>query len=112
MRLIGLYPNEKTLKQFCVQTANVDQKDIDGNGRGDVCDDYDRDGLITIKDNCPSDPNRNQIDTDGDGLGDVCDKEESRLTEKNPWLPWAGMGFAAVVLVLLITLMLRPKAQS
>lgn len=97
------------LQDNCVREANTDQKDIDGNGRGDVCDDFDRDGLITKNDNCPNQPNRNQLDTDGDGLGDVCDDEESRITEKNPWLPWVGMGFAAVVLIGLIVITLKPK---
>jgi hypothetical protein len=98
------------LQDNCVQTANADQEDKDGNGRGDVCDDFDRDGLINSKDNCQNDPNRNQMDTDGDGLGDPCDGEESRITEKNAWLPWAGMGIAAVVLVALIAMMMKPKA--
>lgn len=96
----------------CVQTANADQKDIDGNGRGDACDDFDKDGLVTVKDNCPNNPNRNQVDTDGDGVGDACDGEESRITERNAWLPWAGMGFAAVVLLLLMVTMLKSKTQS
>ncbi len=99
------------LQDNCVQTPNADQKDIDGNNRGDACDDFDRDGLITIKDNCPSEPNSNQMDTDSDGIGDVCDAEESRITEKNAWLPWAGMGFAAVVLVGLGVSMLRQKKE-
>ena len=99
------------MQDNCVQTSNADQKDIDVNGRGDVCDDFDRDGVINMKDNCPNDPNRNQADTDGDGIGDACDSEESRITEKNAWLPWAGMGFAAVVLVLLGASMLKPKSK-
>jgi hypothetical protein len=49
------------------------------------------------------------MDTDSDGIGDVCDTEESRITEKNAWLPWAGMGFAAVVLVGLGVSMLKQK---
>jgi hypothetical protein len=82
----------------CVYVANVDQKDVDGNERGDVCDDFDQDRLLNSKDNCPNDPNLNQQDTDGDGIGDVCDGQESRVTERYAWIPWAGIGFATLVL--------------
>lgn len=83
----------------CVNTPNADQADLNANGRGDVCDDFDRDGVVNSKDNCPNDTNSDQRDTDGDKIGDVCDGEESRITEKYAWLPWAGIGFAALVLV-------------
>ncbi|MBI5754132.1 thrombospondin type 3 repeat-containing protein [Candidatus Peregrinibacteria bacterium] len=91
----------------CVNTSNPDQKDVDGNGKGDVCDDFDRDGIINARDNCPEYPNRDQKDTDGDGIGDVCDKEESRITERLTWLPWAGMGIAAIVVIGLFSITLR-----
>ena len=80
---------------------------MDGNGRGDACDDFDRDGVINSKDNCPNNPNRNQLDTDGDGIGDVCDREESRVTERYPWLPWLGIGFVALVLLGLFVMVAR-----
>jgi len=92
------------IRDNCISVANPDQQDVNKNGRGDVCDDFDQDGIINAKDNCPNNPNRNQIDTDSDGIGDVCDKEESRITERNTWIPWAGIGFAAVVLVVLLAL--------
>lgn len=88
----------------CVNTANADQKDEDNNGRGDACDDFDRDGVINTKDNCLNRPNVNQADTDGDEIGDACDEEESRLTERYKWFPWIGIGFAAVVLIVLFAL--------
>jgi hypothetical protein len=91
----------------CVLVANQDQGDVDGNGRGDACDDFDKDGLMNSKDNCPNDPNVNQVDTDGDKIGDVCDEEESRVTERYAWIPWVGMGFAGLVVVLLVILVLR-----
>lgn len=100
------------IQDNCVLNANTDQADINTNGRGDVCDDYDQDGRINAIDNCPNEPNRDQIDTDGDEKGDVCDGEESRITEKYTWLPWAGMGFAALVLLVLLALMLKPALTS
>ncbi|MEK7497212.1 MAG: thrombospondin type 3 repeat-containing protein [Patescibacteria group bacterium] len=88
----------------CISTINPDQIDVNRNGRGDACDDFDQDGLINTRDNCPNIPNRNQIDTDGDKIGDVCDNEESRTTEKYPWLPWVGIGFAGLVLIILLAI--------
>ncbi|MCA9354718.1 MAG: thrombospondin type 3 repeat-containing protein [Candidatus Kaiserbacteria bacterium] len=97
----------------CVQMSNEDQVDIDGNGRGDVCDDWDRDGRLNSADNCVNEPNRDQRDEDHDGIGDVCDEEESRFTEANPWVPWVGIGFAGLVLLLLFTLVAkRPAIQA
>ena len=93
------------IQDNCVSVANLDQKDINNNGRGDVCDDFDQDGIINSKDSCPDNPNRDQIDTDSDGIGDICDKEESRVTEKYAWLPWAGITFAVIVIVVLLALM-------
>lgn len=93
----------------CVSTANANQTDIDANGRGDACDDFDQDKIINALDNCPDNPNRDQRDTDGDSIGDVCDGEESRITEQYPWLPWVGIGLAALVLLTLLGAMLRPE---
>ena len=60
----------------CVETPNADQKDTDGDGIGDVCDDdLDGDGVLNTYDNCPNTPNADQKDTDGDGIGDVCDED-------------------------------------
>lgn len=92
------------MRDNCVSVANPDQQDINNNGRGDKCDDFDQDGVVNSEDNCPNNPNAGQEDTDGDGVGDVCDKEESRVTERYTWVPWAGIGFAALVLIILFTL--------
>lgn len=83
----------------CPMQSNQDQKDGNGNGIGDVCDDYDYDGVATYKDNCPSVSNYNQRDVDRDGLGDACDSEESRFTEKHGWVPWVVFGFVFVAIL-------------
>jgi hypothetical protein len=96
----------------CVTVSNPDQKDSDGNGLGDACEDYDRDGVVNAKDNCPNVPNQDQIDTDGDGIGDACDPVDNRLTEQMPWLPWVGIGVAGAVLLVLSVLAFRYKRDD
>ncbi|MBI4994808.1 thrombospondin type 3 repeat-containing protein [Candidatus Peregrinibacteria bacterium] len=96
----------------CVSVINSDQQDVNNNKRGDACDDFDQDGLINSKDNCPDNPNLNQQDTDSDGIGDICDKEESRITERYTWIPWVGIGFAAVVLIILLVLMAKSARET
>jgi hypothetical protein len=93
----------------CVSVANPDQVDIDKNFKGDACDDFDKDGRQNSIDNCVSTPNRDQQDTDLDDVGDACDLEESRFTEKHAWVPWVGIGFAALVILILFALTLRMK---
>lgn len=93
----------------CIQHANADQTDLDNNKRGDLCDDFDRDGVVNIKDNCQNHPNNRQTDTDGDGVGDSCDDEESRLTEKYPFLPWIGMGLVLAVVASMFISTFRKK---
>lgn len=100
------------LTDTCVNIANPDQKDSDGSGLGDACKDYDRDGIVNAKDNCPNAPNQDQLDTDADGIGDVCDSFDNRITERMPWLPWAGIGIAGVVLVGLFVLVLKYKKEE
>lgn len=98
----------------CPRTPNTEQRDVNRNSKGDACEDFDRDGVMTSNDNCPNVPNRLQKDTDADGVGDECDREESRMTERNPWIPWFGMGVAAVVLLSLfiVTVRSRPHEQE
>lgn len=95
----------------CVHEKNADQTDIDQNGRGDTCDDFDRDGIMNKTDNCPDDPNYAQTDIDADEKGDACDTEESRFTEAHKWVPWAGMGAAALVLLVLVALTVQSGAS-
>merc|ERR1712130_701303 len=56
----------------CPKDANPNQKDADGNGVGDACQDSDGDGVTDAKDNCPSAANTNQLDSDNNGIGDAC----------------------------------------
>ena len=67
----------------CPDIINVDQKDTDGDGEGDVCDDtsgvsddVDNDGTPNANDNCPQQWNADQADNDKDGNGDVCDLDD------------------------------------
>lgn len=93
------------IRDNCPQVSNPDQEDVNRNGIGDACEDFDLDGVLNINDNCPDVANRYQQDEDGDGIGDHCDQEESRLTERLFWLPWAGIivGFGVVIGLLYTT---------
>ena len=91
----------------CVMNSNTNQEDINQNNRGDVCDDFDKDGVINSQDNCINEPNRDQKDTDNDLMGDICDGEESRLTEKYPWIVWGGIIFAGFIFLGLFAVALK-----
>ncbi len=93
----------------CTKVANSDQLDSNNNGRGDACEDYDRDGVVNAWDNCSEIPNSAQLDTDADNVGDVCDPVDNRVTERLPWLPWVGMGVAAIVIFGLFILVVKSK---
>ena len=63
----------------CPDTSNQDQADGNENGICDACDgsqDSDKDGIPDSLDNCPSKPNNDQNDVDGDGQGDACDADK------------------------------------
>ncbi|MBW2702427.1 MAG: thrombospondin type 3 repeat-containing protein, partial [Deltaproteobacteria bacterium] len=69
----------------CYYDANPDQKDSNGNGKGDACqacpkltaaENKDLDCIAPAEDNCPEHYNPGQEDLDGDGLGDACDKDK------------------------------------
>ena len=58
----------------CPFVFNPDQRDMDGDGEGDVCDaDPDGDGFFGGGDNCPLVSNPTQQDSDLDAHGDACD---------------------------------------
>jgi hypothetical protein len=93
----------------CPTLANTKQHDFDLNGVGDACDDFDTDGVLNALDNCPDEPNIGQQDDDADGIGNVCDGEEDRVTEQYPWIPWAGLGIAALMLGAMVLSAFRSK---
>jgi hypothetical protein len=92
------------IRDNCINVYNPDQEDLNNNGKGDACEDYDKDGIINSEDNCPNVPNRNQLDSDGDGIGDACDSEENRITEKYPFIPWLGIFFAMITVIVLFAI--------
>jgi len=60
----------------CFENSNPGQEDLDGNGVGDACNDFedaDGDNWADNLDNCPQDVNPLQENQDGDKLGDACD---------------------------------------
>lgn len=92
----------------CIEAANTDQKNRDGDEYGDACDadddadgvadfldlrpmipdangDSDGDGFWDFMDNCPSVANATQADVDGDGVGDGCDNCAATANPMRPW---------------------------
>lgn len=63
-----------------------DQKDSDGDGIGDACEnppqDTDQDGHIDLVDNCPYVDNLDQSDSNNNGIGDACDGDTRVIIEQ------------------------------
>jgi len=60
----------------CPNIANSDQRNLDQDRLGDVCDnDDDGDGVLDVADNCPEIPNASQNDRNENGIGDLCDRD-------------------------------------
>lgn len=69
----------------CVGNYNHGQEDMDGDHKGDPCDDdVDGDGFANATDKCPALANPDQADTDGDGQGDSCDNDADGETPPPP----------------------------
>lgn len=87
---------------FCPQINDPKNTDADNNGRGDLCEDPDLDGVFSYQDNCPFVYNPGQSDLDADTIGDKCDTEENRMTENSTYLLWGIFGLVAFVLGFLV----------
>jgi hypothetical protein len=91
----------------CPNAANADQIDANGNGQGDTCEDNDHDGVINASDNCPQIYNPGQQNEDKDMTGDACDNVDSRFSADKPWLLWGSMAGIIIALVAVGGVVLR-----
>lgn len=98
----------------CTLTVPGQERDLDGDGFDDACDDDpDGDGVVA-GDNCPSSANPDQSDADGDGEGDACDATPLPPMGPPPPDPSqpSGCGCAVVpALTLGLLALLRPLSR-
>ncbi|MBI2892127.1 MAG: thrombospondin type 3 repeat-containing protein [Deltaproteobacteria bacterium] len=88
----------------CPRLPNPDQKDGNGDGFGDLCEDYDSDGAQNGVDDCPTVVNGRQTDEDGDGIGDACDPDFEGKVDSGCTCTAAGARSRAAALVWLLPL--------
>jgi Zn-dependent metalloprotease len=71
------HDNPSSCVDNCISVPNPDQGDVDHDGKGDVCDDDDGDGVFDDVDNCPHDwnPDQANVDSQVDNDGDACDPD-------------------------------------
>ncbi len=83
----------------CIFVYNPDQKDKNGDGKGDACDptvvdssfkdsrcDQDGDGIPDLRDNCPlaCNPNQKFVDVNKNNVNDLCDSALSNFVSSRP----------------------------
>lgn len=77
----------------CSTLSNSDQRDVDHDGLGDVCDpDMDNDGFPNASDNCPRVRNPDQADSNGNGVGDACEGDTCETAIVIGSLPYTATG--------------------
>ncbi len=75
----------------CPMLANTDQKDLDNDKLGDVCDDdRDGDGVANAQDTFPDDANES-LDTDKDGIGNNTDTDDDNDGMPDAWETTYGL---------------------
>lgn len=75
----------------CPTLTNTDQKDLDGDKLGDICDDdRDGDGVANTQDTFPDDANES-LDTDKDGIGNNTDTDDDNDGMPDVWETTYGL---------------------
>ena len=88
----GLLSNGVPVMDNCPRSPyqpNPDQRDTNGDGKGDVCQDDDDGDGVTDHDNCPLVANPNQNDNDRDNSGDACDNDDDNddIPDRDDYCP-------------------------